>query len=164
MLLFLTRDAFCRRSMEERRTGEGDPVRVSRLFSELKRVCQKTRGEVALSMGDMGDDWKGEESVFRGDILDCSWEVSMMVRMQVQPASGGQGDMRHAWSKEKMMELVPGSSGYMYWLTFACAWLEPGEFLLCSVGEISDSGRGIALCVLDGIGIVLLLERRRGCT
>lgn len=52
----------------------------------------------------------------------------------------------------------------MYWLTFACAWLEPGEFLLCSVGEISDSGRGIALCVLDGIGIVLPLERRRGCT
>lgn len=117
MLLFLTRDAFCRRSMEERRTGEGDPVRLSRLFSELKRVCQNTRGEVALSTGDMGDDWKGEESVFRGDILD-----------------------------------------------FACAWLEPGEFLLCSVGEISDSGRGIALCVLDGIGIVLPLERRRGCT
>lgn len=102
MLLFLTRDAFCRRSMEERRTGEGDPVRLSRLFSELKRVCQNTRGEVALSTGDMGDDWKGEESVFRGDILDCSSDVSMV---NAGTSSGGQGDMRHAWSKEKLMEL-----------------------------------------------------------
>lgn len=102
MLLFLTRDAFCRRSIEERRTGEGDPVRLSRLFSELKRVRQNACGEVALSMGDMGDDGKGEESVFRGDILDCSLDVSMV---NAGTAGGSQGEMRHAWSKEKLMEL-----------------------------------------------------------
>lgn len=121
MLLFLTRDAFCRRSMEERRTGEGDPVRLSRLFSELKRVCQNTRGEVALSMGDMGDDWKGEESVFRGDILDCLGDVSMVVYAGTSSGGSSQGDMRHAWSKEKLMELVPGSSGYV--LAYLCLCL-----------------------------------------
>jgi hypothetical protein len=61
MLLFLTREAFCRRSIEERRVGDGEPERPSWLFSELKlRFCQKRRGEVAVSKG---DDWNGDESV-----------------------------------------------------------------------------------------------------
>jgi hypothetical protein len=63
MLLFLTRDAFCRRSIEERRVGEGDPDLVPKgVFSELKpRFCQKRRGDVVLLSS--GDDWKGDEPV-----------------------------------------------------------------------------------------------------
>jgi hypothetical protein len=58
ILLFLTREAFCKRSMEERREVDGDP----RLFSELKlRFCQKRRGEVVPFS--KGDDWNGDESV-----------------------------------------------------------------------------------------------------
>lgn len=67
MLLFLTREALWRRSIEERRVGEGEPDRPYRLlFSALMesklRFCQKTRGEVALLLSS-GDDWNGEESV-----------------------------------------------------------------------------------------------------
>ena len=70
MLLFLTREAFCKRSMEERRVGEGDPERaLSGVFSELKlRFCQKSRGDVVPSMG---EDWNGDESVFR--FIFCSY-------------------------------------------------------------------------------------------
>lgn len=62
MLLFFTLDAFCSRSIEERRSGEGEPKRSPyRLFSVLMlRLCQNIRGDVALSAG---DDWNGEESV-----------------------------------------------------------------------------------------------------
>lgn len=40
-----------------------------------------------------------------------------------------------------------------------------GEFLLISVGESSDSGRGIPLAMMDGplVGVVVLLIRK-GCT
>lgn len=40
-----------------------------------------------------------------------------------------------------------------------------GEFLLISVGESSDSGRGIPLAIVDGdlFGVVVLLIRK-GCT
>lgn len=41
------------------------------------------------------------------------------------------------------------------------AWFQLGEFRLFSVGEISESGRGIALAILVGEE---LLERRKGCT
>lgn len=58
MLLFLTRDAFWRRSMEERRVGD-----APKLFSELKlRFCQNMRGDVGLLFS-RGDDWNGDESV-----------------------------------------------------------------------------------------------------
>lgn len=57
MLLFLTRDAFWRRSIEERRLGDGDPVRP-KWFSEF-RFCQKSRGD---DTGSSGEDWNGEES------------------------------------------------------------------------------------------------------
>lgn len=60
MLLFLTREAFCRRSMEERRVGEPEPARSYKLFS--LRFCQKRRGEVVPSSGEL---WNGDESVFR---------------------------------------------------------------------------------------------------
>jgi hypothetical protein len=43
-------------------------------------------------------------------------------------------------------------------------WFQLGEFRRFSVGEISESGRGTALPTFAGEGIVLLLERRRGCT
>jgi len=62
MLLFLTREAFCKRSMDERRQGDGEPECPSKLFSELKlRFCQNMRGEVVVPS--MGDDWNGDESV-----------------------------------------------------------------------------------------------------
>ena len=71
MLLFLTRDARCRRSIEERRVGEGDvslPTNTP-LFSELNRFgvagsrpCQKSRGEELPSEALKGDDWNGDES------------------------------------------------------------------------------------------------------
>ncbi len=64
MLLFLTRDAFCRRSTDGRRVGDGDPERPPRAkFSvSVPFFCQKSLGEAALSAG---DDWKGDESVLR---------------------------------------------------------------------------------------------------
>lgn len=68
MLLFLTREALCRRSMEVRRVGEGEPWRppYKPLFSVLMesrlRFCQKSLGDVVVSSG---DDWNGEESVLR---------------------------------------------------------------------------------------------------
>jgi hypothetical protein len=65
ILLFLTRDAFCRRSIEDLLVGDGDPVRPIREFSVL-RVCQNIRGEAVFSSG---DDWNGDESVFRADFL-----------------------------------------------------------------------------------------------
>jgi hypothetical protein len=43
-------------------------------------------------------------------------------------------------------------------------WFQLGEFRRFSVGEISESGRGIALPAFAGEGMVLLLERRKGCT
>lgn len=69
MLLFLTREALCRRSMDDRRVGEGDPDRAPKgLFSELTpRFCQKRRGEVVPSRG---DDWNGDESVFNVIFLE----------------------------------------------------------------------------------------------
>jgi hypothetical protein len=43
-------------------------------------------------------------------------------------------------------------------------WFQLGEFRLFSVGEISESGRGIALATFTGEDIARFLERRRGCT
>jgi hypothetical protein len=65
MLLFLTREAFWRRSMDDRRVGDGEPsLPLMGVFSELKlRACQKRRGDVALPS--MGEDWNGDESVLR---------------------------------------------------------------------------------------------------
>jgi len=60
MLLFRTREALWRRSIEDRRVGDVDPERApANMFSAL-RFCQKRRGEVAESRG---DDWNGEESL-----------------------------------------------------------------------------------------------------
>lgn len=62
MLLFLTREAFCRRSREDRRQGDGELVLLLKLFSELKlRFCQNMRGDVVVPS--KGDDWNGDESV-----------------------------------------------------------------------------------------------------
>jgi hypothetical protein len=43
-------------------------------------------------------------------------------------------------------------------------WFQLGELRLFSVGEISESGRGIALATFPVDDMVRLLERRRGCT
>lgn len=48
-----------------------------------------------------------------------------------------------------------------WWCLTLVAWFQLGEFRLFSVGEISESGRGIALAILVGEE---LLERRKGCT
>jgi hypothetical protein len=61
MLLFLTRDAFCRRSIEERRVGDGEPLRPPWKVFSLLRFCQNMRGDETVSRG---DDWNGEESLF----------------------------------------------------------------------------------------------------
>lgn len=55
MLLFLTRDAFCKRSIDWRRLGDDelDPY----MFS-LFLFCQNRRGEDFPSMGEL---WNGEE-------------------------------------------------------------------------------------------------------
>jgi hypothetical protein len=112
MLLFLTRDAFCRRSMEDRRHGVGEPERPRWLFSELKlRFCQNMRGDVVVFS--KGDDWNGDESVS---------------------------------------------------VIFLVVWFQLGEFRRFSVGDSSESGRGSALRSFAGDAMVLLLDRRRGCT
>lgn len=71
IVLFFTREAFCRRSIEERRVGEME----SR--SLLLRLCQKSLGELVLSSG---EDWNGDESVLRPIFCKCatcvSWEYS----------------------------------------------------------------------------------------
>lgn len=60
MLLFFTREALWRRSIEERRFGDGEPERAPwSMFSAL-RFCQNIRGEVLESKG---EDWNGEESL-----------------------------------------------------------------------------------------------------
>lgn len=56
ILLFLTRDAFCRRSMDERRVG--DVALEPYLLFSLFLFCQNNRGE------DLGELWNGEESLF----------------------------------------------------------------------------------------------------
>ena len=61
MLLFLTREAFWCRSIEERRVGVGEPLPY--MFSEF-RFCQKTRGDVTESAG---EDWNGDESLLSVD-------------------------------------------------------------------------------------------------
>lgn len=67
MLLFLTRDARLRFSIDDRLAGDGELSRCSNgfLFSELKRLgeagsrlCQYRRGEVETN----GDESNGEES------------------------------------------------------------------------------------------------------
>lgn len=69
MLLFLTREAFWRRSMDERRCDDGDPG--PKMFSVL-RFCQNRRGEVTSE----GEDWKGEESGFPGDFcMLCQYKT-----------------------------------------------------------------------------------------
>lgn len=64
MLLFLTREAFWRRSIEERRWDEGEPVLY--MFSEF-RFCQNTRGDVTESAGEV---WNGDESLLSADFLE----------------------------------------------------------------------------------------------
>ena len=59
-MLFLTREAFCRRSMEDRRVGDGEPEPYV-LFS-LFLLCQNSRGEAFPSSGEL---LKGDESVFK---------------------------------------------------------------------------------------------------
>lgn len=68
-MLFFTLEAFCRRSIDERLVGDGDPPRPVpyRSFSALEfvlawRFIQNSRGEVVFSTG---DDWNGDESVLR---------------------------------------------------------------------------------------------------
>jgi len=55
-------------------------------------------------------------------------------------------------------------SGHTFGEPFDCL-CQLGEFLLISVGESSDSGRGIPLAIVDGdlFGVVVLLIRK-GCT
>lgn len=59
ILLFLTRDAFCKRSMDWRRLGDValEPYPPFSLFL----FCQNSRGEAFASEGEL---WNGEESAF----------------------------------------------------------------------------------------------------
>ena len=81
MLLFLTRDARCSRSIEERRVGDGDDSLPAKrpLFSVLNRLgvagsrpCQKSRGDELPSEALKGDDWNGDESPL-GAIFCLVW-------------------------------------------------------------------------------------------
>ena len=86
MLLFLTRDAFCSLSIEDRRVGDGDAsLPPKKVFSELKRAgvdgdfgsrpCQKRRGEELPSAETLnGDDWNGDESILIGSFCALSNE------------------------------------------------------------------------------------------
>lgn len=69
MLLFLTREAFCNRSIEERRVGDGDDSLPANRFSVLirfgvvgERPFQNNRGDELPSGSLKGDDWNGDES------------------------------------------------------------------------------------------------------
>jgi len=80
MLLFLTREAFCKRSMEERRCEEGE-CSSSKAFSEFtnrvgevgSRSCQKACGETAFWKG---DELNGEDS--RSNNIFCVGDWSML--------------------------------------------------------------------------------------
>jgi len=41
-------------------------------------------------------------------------------------------------------------------------WFQLGEFLLFSVGDNSDRGRGRPLAILDGDGAFMFFEMRKG--
>lgn len=119
MLLFLTRDAFFRFSMEERLgesgLGEGS---LGYSFSEPKRalgdvVCSFQNRRGLLSNG---DEPKGDVSLV--NIIFCA---------TLAVAYRGNEERR------KNAKCEPGN-------TFVL-WLKLGEFLLCSVGPISESGR-----------------------
>lgn len=133
MLLFLTREAFCRRSREERRVGDGDEG-APKLFSELKLLfCQNILGEVVVLS--KGDDWNGDESV--RDIF-CG-RTNKQTRRSVN-------------AKQTLASPC---------LTLV-VWFQLGEFRRFSVGDISESGRGMLL--LAGVGMVLDLDSRSGCS
>ena len=77
-MLFLTRDARCSRSIDDRRVGDGDVSLPANRFSELNRLgvagsrpCQKSRGDALPS----GDDWNGDESVLR--IIFCVVKLAL---------------------------------------------------------------------------------------
>lgn len=73
MLLFVTRDAFLRFSIEDLRVGEGDALRIgtfstSNRAGEIDSRCfQKERGEELLA----GEGSNGDESLAKGDFCDC---------------------------------------------------------------------------------------------
>jgi hypothetical protein len=69
MLLFLTREAFLRFSIEPRLVGEGEAFENGLPFPLLPRTgdvgsrpCQKSRGELAVWLVLKGEDSKGEDS------------------------------------------------------------------------------------------------------
>jgi hypothetical protein len=121
-LLFLTRDAFCNRSIEDRRVGEGeDSLPPYKSFSDLKRLgvagsrpCQNSRGDESAD-GLKGDVWNGDESM-----LSCVFCTHQSV-----PSLG--------------MSQKPRAIGGKFTLD-GCGKL--GEFLRISVGPSSDRGRG----------------------
>lgn len=121
MLLFLTREAFWRRSIELRRVGEGDP-RPMALFSEFL-FCQNRRGEVVPSIGEL---WNGEESVLRPILR--GW----------RDVSGGEWDWRSSRRRRTEEEKAGGCACS---LTLA-ACIQLGELRRFSAGEISERGLG----------------------
>lgn len=137
MVLFLTREAFCRRSMEERRVGEGEAVAGPyRLVTSAElRFCQKRRVVFGVALPSSGDGWNGDESVLT--VIFC--------RRAACVSSGVLPGMRDG-----------GETG-----PTLADWFQLGELRRFSVAEISDSGRELALLV--GEGAVWPLEMRSGC-
>lgn len=138
MLLFLTREAFCRRSMDDRRVGEGDPERaLNGVFSELKlRFCQNRRGDVAPSSG---DDWNGDESVLR--FIFCCVLVS------------NEQIFHHQEEQERQ------------WVCLTLeGWFQLGELRRFSIGDSSDSGRGTGFAIFAGDDVGVSLDSRSGWT
>lgn len=85
-----------------------------------------------------GDDWNGDESVFR-DAFCKSVSVT---------------DWESAWKLLHSMKPVTLTLGDVV------GWCQLGEFRLFSIGDISDNGRGIALLGFNGDdpGVPLLMR------
>lgn len=117
MLLFLTRDALWRRSMEERRFGDGEPERPPWSIFSVLRFFQKRRGEVEESRG---EDWNGEESL-PGSAAFCITGVSPRVGDEGVPESisdpiSGSGTMRDKQNiRDGSLASLQGTSWDLPW-------------------------------------------------
>jgi hypothetical protein len=76
ILLFLTREAFCSLSMDDRRFGDSEESLAAARFSVLNRLdeagsrpCQNSRGDEPSADALNGDDWNGDESPLRSIFL-----------------------------------------------------------------------------------------------
>lgn len=88
-----------------------------------------------------GDDWNGDESVFSAAFCNRGLVTVM----------------------ESALKLLHSRASVMLTLGDVADWRQLGEFRLFSIGEISESGRGIALD-FDGEEPGVLLFMRSGWT